>query len=108
MSEEISNPLLSLIKEQSLIDDLQYEEVAGEFKRSGKPVIQILQDFGIMELDDILEVIANHLSTEVVKVREPELSPEVIATVPGKTARMYQCIPVSYDGSTVRIAMADP
>ena len=40
MPEEISNPLLSLIKEQSLIDDLQYEEVLGEFKRSGKPVIQ--------------------------------------------------------------------
>ena len=45
MSEDISNPLLSLIKEQSLIDDLQYEEVLGEFKRTGKPASQILQDF---------------------------------------------------------------
>jgi type IV pilus assembly protein PilB len=108
MAEDISNPLLSLVKEQGLVDDLQYEEVLGEFKRSGKPVIQILQDFGIMDLDDVLEVIANHLSTEVVKIREAELTPEIIATVPAKTARMYQCIPVSFDGSTVRIAMADP
>ena len=46
MSDDISNPLLSLVKEQGLIDDLQYEEVLGEFKRTGKPVIQILQDFG--------------------------------------------------------------
>src|ERR1043166_851492 len=46
MAEEIHSPLLSLIKEQNLIDDLQYEEVVGEYKRSGKPVIQILQDFG--------------------------------------------------------------
>src|SRR5437588_1681318 len=108
MSEDISNPLLSLVKERGLIDDLQYEEVAGEFKRSGKPVIQILQDFGIMELDDILQVIADSLSTEVVKIREAELSPELIKTVPAKSARMYQCIPVSYDGSTVRIALVDP
>src|SRR5437016_3677489 len=108
MPEDISNPLLSLVKEQGLIDDLQYEEVLGEFKRSGKPVMQILQDFGIMDLDDILEVVATRLSTEVVKIREAELSPEIIATVPAKTARMYQCIPVSFDGSTVRIAMADP
>jgi len=108
MSEDISNPLLSLVKERGLIDDLQYEEVAGEFKRSGKPVIQILQDFGIMELDDILQVIADSLSTEVVKIREAELSPELIKTVPAKSARMYQCIPVSLDGSTVRIAMVDP
>jgi len=108
MSEDISNPLLSLIKEKGLIDDLQFEEVSGEFKRSGKPVIQILQDFGIMELDDILQVIADQLSTEVVKIRDAELSPEIIKLVPAKTARMYQCIPVSLDGSTVRLAMVDP
>ena len=40
MPEEISNPLLSLIRDQSLIDDLQYEEVLGEFKRSAKPVMR--------------------------------------------------------------------
>ena len=46
MSDEISNPLLALVKEQGMIDDLQYEEVVGELKRSGKSVFQILQDFG--------------------------------------------------------------
>ena len=54
MAEEILNPLLALIKEQSLIDDLQYEEVVAEHKRAGTQVIQILQDFGIMDLDTIL------------------------------------------------------
>jgi type IV pilus assembly protein PilB len=108
MAEDISNPLLSLIKERGLVDDLQYEEVVGEFKRSGKPVIQILQDFGIMDLDDILQVMADHLSTEVVKIHEPELTPELLQTVPAKTARMYQCLPVSYDGSTVRLALVEP
>ena len=44
MADETSNPLLALIKEQGLIDDLQFEEVQGEFKRTGKPVSQILQD----------------------------------------------------------------
>ena len=41
MPDDISSPLLSLIKDQGLIDDLQFEEVSGEFKRSGKPVAQI-------------------------------------------------------------------
>ena len=62
MAESISDPLLSLIKEQSLIDDLQYEEVVSEFKRSGKPVIQLLQDFGVMDLDTILQLMADHLA----------------------------------------------
>jgi type IV pilus assembly protein PilB len=108
MAEDISNPLLSLVKEQGLIDDLQYEEVSGEFKRSGKPIIQILQDFGIMDLDAILQAMANHLSTEVVTLRDGPLSPEVLQTVPAKTARMYQCLPVGLSGTTVQIALVDP
>ena len=108
MAEEISSPLLALVKEQGLIDDLQYEEVAGEFKRSGKPVIQILQDFGIMDLDTVLQAMANHLSTEVVTVRDRDLSPEVVAAVPAKTARMYECMPVGLSNGTLKIALVDP
>jgi type IV pilus assembly protein PilB len=106
MPEEISNPLLSLIKEQSLIDDLQYEEVLGEFKRSGKPVIQILQDFGIMDLDTVLQVMADQLGTQVVKLKD--LPADVVAAIPGKTARMYQCIPVSLSNGTLQIALTEP
>ena len=95
MAEEISSPLLSLIKEQGLIDDLQYEEVVAELKRSGAPVIQVLQDFGIMKLDDILHVMATNLGTEVVSLRDRRISPELVQTIPAKVARMYHCLPVA-------------
>ena len=108
MAEEVLSPLLALIKEQGLIDDLQYEEVAGEFKRSGKPVFQILQDFGILDVDTILQAMANHLSTQVVTLRESEMSPALLQTIPAKTARMYQCVPVNLNNSTLQIALADP
>ena len=84
MAEDISNPLLALVKEQGLIDDLQYEEVLGEFKRTGKPVSQILQDSGILDLDTILQVIADHLGAEVVTLRERDLTPELLRTHPGQ------------------------
>ena len=108
MSDEVSNPLLALIKEQGLVDDLQYEEVAGEFKRSGKSVVQILQDFGIMDMDAILQVMANHLGAEVVTINERDLKPELLQTIPAKTARMYQCLPVSQVNSTLKVALVDP
>jgi type IV pilus assembly protein PilB len=108
MSDIISDPLLSLIKEQNLIDDLQYEEVEGEVGRSGKPVIQILQDLGIMDLATILQLEADALSTEVISLSQRELTPDIIAAVPAATARMYRCIPVGVYGSTVQIAPADP
>jgi type IV pilus assembly protein PilB len=109
MSEDFATPpLLSLIKENNLIDDLQYEEVQGEFKRTGKPVIQILQDFGIMDLDTVLQVMADHLGTRVVSLRDSDLPPQVIQTVPAKAARMYQCLPIFLQDGTLQVALVDP
>ena len=108
MADDISSPLLALIKDQGMIDDLQYEEIVAEIKRSGTPVFQIIQDFGIMDLDAILQVEANHLGTEVVSLRGREFPPELVATIPANTAKIYQCIPVEDDGSSLRVAFADP
>lgn len=108
MAEDVSDPLLALIKSQSLIDDLQYEDVIGEFKRTGKPVRQILQDFGIMDLDTILQVMADSMATQVVKVNDRDLTPELIQTMPAKTARLYQCIPVGMSNGTLQVALLEP
>jgi type IV pilus assembly protein PilB len=108
MSDEISSPLLSLIHEQGMIDDLQFEDVVAEFKRNATPVIQILQDFGIMKLEDILQTEAHALGTEVVSLRDQEIPPEVINLVPVKIAQMYKCLPVGVKNGSVQLALAEP
>ncbi|HTD67955.1 MAG TPA: ATPase, T2SS/T4P/T4SS family [Candidatus Limnocylindria bacterium] len=108
MADYISNPLLSLIKEQGLIDDLQLDEVLQEQNRSGKSIGQILHDFGIVELETQLQIIAAHLGTEVVDLSEREVPPEVLALIPASTARMYQCVPIADYGSVLQVALGDP
>jgi len=108
MADELTPPLLSLVRNQDLIDDLQYEEVLGEYKRTAKPVIQILQDFGIMDLDAILQTMGNSLGVPVVTLQERDLSPELLRLIPAKTAHTYQCLPVSLKNSTLQIALVDP
>jgi len=108
MAEISSIPILALIQEQGLVDDLQLEEVVQEHTRSGKPVIQLLQDFGLLDLETILQIMASHLGTEVVELREVELTPEILQTVSPTAARMHQCLPVAVHGSTVRVALSDP
>ena len=66
---------MSLVKEQGMIDDLQYEEVVGEFKRAGTPIIQILQDFGILDLDAILQVMARLNSATTSSYCKSSISP---------------------------------
>ncbi|MGC9940187.1 MAG: ATPase, T2SS/T4P/T4SS family [Verrucomicrobiota bacterium] len=108
MPEEVSSPLLNLIQEQGMIDDLQFEGVVAEFKRNATPVIQILQDFGIMKLEDILQTEAHALGTEVVSLRDREIPQEVLNLVPVKVAQMYNCLPVGTKNGSVQIALAEP
>jgi type IV pilus assembly protein PilB len=108
MAEDISNPLLALMREQGLIDDLQYEEVVGELKRANTPVVQLLQDFGIMKIEDILHVIAGHIGADVVSLKDRDFPPDLLKTVPANVAKMYHCLPVAMNNGTVQVALADP
>ena len=104
-----SDPLLALVRERGMIDDLQLEEVIQENNKSGKAIGQILVDARIMDLDTQLTLIAEHLGTEVVTgVKEMEIAPEAIQAIPPATARMYQCLPLELHGNSLRVALADP
>ncbi len=107
-TDYISNPLLALIKEQGLIDDLQFEEVQQEQARSGKTISQVLHDFGIVEMETQLQIIATHIGSEVVDLSERELGPELIHLLPPTVARTHVAVPVADFGSAVQIALANP
>ncbi len=108
MSQYVSHPLLELIKERVLLDDLQVEEVVQEHLRSGKPVEQVLQDFGLMDVETQLQLKAEHMGTMVVNISDYQLTPEVLESIPADTARVYQAMPLAVYGSTVQVALADP
>jgi type IV pilus assembly protein PilB len=108
MPAPVSSPLLDLIRSQGLLDDLQLDEVIEEHTRSGKPISEILQDFGFLDMDTQLQMIANHLGTEVVQLSQRELTPEILSAVPADAARMYKCLPVAVYDSSVQLALVDP
>ena len=108
MADEQIDPLLSLVHEKGLVDDLQFEEVAEEFRRSGTPGFQLLQDSGYLDADSILQVMADHLATEVVSVKGFEIPKDLKESIPAQHVRAYECIPVAWNGSTLQVAFADP
>jgi len=102
------SPLLDLIRSQGMLDDLQLEEVREEHNRSGKSISEILSDFGLMDIEQQLQIIANQMGTEVIDLSTREFTPDVLSAVPPDAARMYKCIPVAVTDSSVHIALADP
>src|SRR2546426_3421309 len=108
MSDQVLHPLLALVKDRNLIDDLQLEEVIQEQARSGKSFSQVLADFQLVDTDTQLQIIAEQLSTEVVDLDNFEINPEVLHLVPPATARMYQAMPIAEEGSVLKVAIVDP
>lgn len=108
MADAANDPLLALIHERGMIDDIQREEVAAESGRTGKPIIQVLNDMGVVDTYTSLQVMAEHLGTEVVDIQESDLTPEVLQTIPGDVAKMHLCLPVAVYDTVVRVALADP
>src|SRR5665213_3861861 len=108
MADNVSSPLLDLIRERNMLDDLQLEEVKEEYNRTGKAICEILQDFGLIDMDTQLQIIAQHLGTEVVQIGQRELSPDILSAVPADAARMYKCIPIAVYETSVQLALADP
>lgn len=108
MADASLHPLLALIKERNLIDDLQLEEVIQEQARSGKNYSQILVDFQLVDLDTQLQVMAEHLGTTVSDLHSGDPPTEVLNVVPPAIARMYQCVPVAVEDGVVQVAFADP
>jgi type IV pilus assembly protein PilB len=109
MAVSISDPLLALIKDQGMIDDLQLDEVVQEHTKSGKSVSEILIEAAILDLDSQLNVIAEYLGTEVATgLKDREYPEELLRTVPPSTARMYQCLPLESFESSITVALVDP
>jgi type IV pilus assembly protein PilB len=108
MSEEISDALLNLLKQQGMLDDMQFDEVVAEVKRTGHPSAQVLQDFSIFKQDDLLHVIAGALGSEVVSLKDREIPQDVLKLIPQKVAQMYKCLPVGLKDGLLQVAVAEP
>lgn len=108
MSEAITNPLLGLLRDQQMLDDLQLEEINEELNRSGNPVMRIIQDYGYMDKDTMLQIVADYLGTAVMPVEPGLVTDELKEIVTAETAQTYQCVPVGLQDDMLQMAFVDP
>ncbi|MDG1892528.1 MAG: ATPase, T2SS/T4P/T4SS family [Verrucomicrobiota bacterium] len=108
MSDAISNPLLGLLRDQQMLDDLQLEEINEELNRSENPAIQIIKDLGYMDLDTVLQVIADYLGAAVIPVEAGMVTDELKEILPAETALAHQCVPLGLQDEMLQVAFVDP
>ena len=101
-------PVLEILKQRGAITKDQAEEIEGLMSNSSKDVAQAIADFGVLAREDVFYHIAEDLGHEHVNLKGFSPTSEVISAIPAATARLYKAFPVSYDGSKLTVALADP
>lgn len=104
---EYKDSLLQEINQDSLLEKQQMSEIWEEHERTGRPTREIILDMGLISEDQLLEIIAQHLGTDVIDVKAAEIDPDVVRALPASVARMYTVIPLSADSSAVELATSD-
>lgn len=95
--------------EAGVITAQQLAQALAEQKHTTKLLGAILLEKGIIQEEDALfSLLANHLGTQFVKLREMEISPDLIARVPAQFAAHYKTIPVDFKNNILVLATPYP
>ncbi|MDR2462929.1 MAG: GspE/PulE family protein [Verrucomicrobiales bacterium] len=94
--------------EQGLTRPEQTADLMEEAERMGKPIEQIVSNFGIISEDKLLELIADRLGLQFVDLTAAEFTPELLSTIPPQTARIHGALPVAFSKQAVTVALKDP
>jgi len=99
--------LLELLKEQGLLSPEQVEQVLQAVDRSGQSVREQVIHLGFLTEDDILEVIAGYMGTQVINLLATDVPQDVVKTIPVSVARLYNVVPVEKTADSVILAVSD-
>ena len=103
-----SEYVLNILQERQLITDEQANTVRSQVADSSKDVAQLIVDTGAIDRNTIFYYVAESLGLDHVDLKGHTPPAEVISAIPAATARLYKAVPVSYDGHTLTVALADP
>ena len=77
MSDTLSDPLLGLLRDQQMLDDLQLEEVSEALNRGAQNAIAAIKDLGFMDAETILQIVADYLGAPIVAVDPSMITDEL-------------------------------
>ncbi|MBS1371853.1 MAG: type II/IV secretion system protein [Lentisphaeria bacterium] len=86
----------------------QLNEIADEHERSGKPVMEIIENYGLFSRKELLQIIADSLGSFVWDPRVADVPRDVIESIDTNTARSYGVIPVGVEDDMIQLAMRNP
>jgi len=100
--------VLDLFQENGIVDAGQAEDIIHEVGNSGKPLAEVMVDYGVCTEEQFYQVIADSLGADFVNLSGFEPPPELLRLMPPGLAVLHKAFPLGAEGRTVQVALADP
>jgi len=97
-----------LLIEAGHIGEKELNIALAEQKKRGKRIGQVLIELSYLSEDKLLPILGKQLKVPFVDLSKVEIKPEVLKMVPEKICRKHILVPISFDGKSLMIGMADP
>ncbi|MCG8588406.1 MAG: Flp pilus assembly complex ATPase component TadA [Proteobacteria bacterium] len=97
-----------ILVDAGVVDEHQLEIALAEHRRVGGKLGRVLTDLGLTTEEAISRALASQTGVDHYNLEQTAVSPEAAARVPEELARRRHLIPVSIEGDTLVVAMANP
>src|SRR5947208_3075440 len=97
-----------LLLKEKLITAEQLQQALSQQKSNGGKLGYNLVKMGFVKDEQITSLLSKQYGVPAISLAQFKIDPTIVKLVPTETARKYQMIPLSRNGSTLTIAMTDP
>jgi type IV pilus assembly protein PilB len=97
-----------LLLKAKLVTDKQLEEAVSIQKQNGKRLGSILVDLGYISEESLITFLSRQYKVPAINLSDYKIDTSLLRIIPYEMAKKYQLIPISRDGTGLRIAIADP
>jgi len=97
-----------ILKEQGLISQKRLDQALAEQKVTEKPLGRILVEMNFISEQDLIKALGIQTGMKVIDIKNRKIPKEVVEKVSASIAKIYNVMPVSFEGDTLTIALSDP
>ncbi|MCB1064688.1 MAG: Flp pilus assembly complex ATPase component TadA, partial [Verrucomicrobiae bacterium] len=103
-----ADSVADLLVAREVIDFDQREDLIFNVEQSGKDIVELLEEFQILERDQLYHLIAEDIGGQYLDLEGYQPPPQVIAAIPAGTARLHAAMPIQFTEEGLMVAMANP
>lgn len=105
---ETDETIIDLIKHIGVIDDGKLNELAASAKQSGKSIIGLLKESGLMSEDQMARVVAAAQKIEFITLSPDMVDPIAAHMIPYEMSNEHNLIGLRTEGDKLYVAMSSP